>query len=268
MTRKQQTVREQTPHQLECDARLAAFLEGFKPPGIILDARVWGSNSHNTQVESSDWDFAGIYAAWPIELLGMRPPSDKLQHDNDAKQPGECDYAFYEAAKWAGLLLKGNPGIIESLFAEVGCHTDKMMKDLIDNSHLFVSRRVIKQYTGYASGQLERARKGSYLHTKGGKVSEKWLYHIFRLLGDARDLIIHRKVQVYKADDSKEREALLAIRQGGYEVEEMLVRAEREIGLVDSLDVSHLPEEGDADMLQGWLVRVRTRMFKMSLGLE
>lgn len=255
-------------HKQECEARLKAFKDNFKVPGMYLHARVWGSNSHNTQVEGSDWDFRGVYAAWPADLLSMNPPPDVLQHDNDAKQPGECDYQFDEVGKWCSLLLKGNPAQIDTLFVEVGQETSRMMADVIENTALFVSRRVISQYVGYARGQLEKARKGGYVHTKGGKPSEKWLYHIFRLLGDARDLIATREVKVYKEDDSPERAALLAIRKNDYDVAEMLDRAEREIASVAAMDLSHLPEQGDAVFLNNWLTRLRSRMFKISLGME
>lgn len=256
-----------TQHKKECDDRLNAFLSTFVLPGTILNARVWGSNSHNTQVPGSDWDFSGVYAARPQALMGLNPPPETLQHDNDLKSPGECDYNFHEVAKWCRLLLKGNPGIIETLFSVVGDRTDALMEPLVDNVRLFVSQRVVKQYTGYAQGQIDKLRKGTYLHTKGGKPSEKWLYHIFRLLGDVRSLIDNRTLVVYK-EDGPERDALMAIRQGGYDVEEMVTKACHEIAIVDSIDVSHLPESGDARMLEDWLVDARTKMFKNDIGVK
>jgi len=126
-----------------------ALLRDLSIPGRLIYAKVWGSYSHNTQTPKSDVDYLAVYACTPRQLLSLSPPKETW----DNKKP---DVQAHEVRKFARLLLKGNPGVIEMLFTERMEFVTPEWLRLKEIRKSFLSCNVIKQYLGYAEGQMKR----------------------------------------------------------------------------------------------------------------
>ena len=116
----------------------------------VIFATLAGSRLYGTAREDSDIDIRGVSLPPMEALLGLSPFE---QHE----VPGE-DTVIYELRKFARLALKANPNILELLFApEDAWQTiDDYGQQLIENRHLFLSRKVVHTYSGYAFAQLKR----------------------------------------------------------------------------------------------------------------
>jgi predicted nucleotidyltransferase len=237
---------------------LHEFLNTHKVPGKMLFAKVWGSRSHNTHKEDSDWDFSGLYIAPTRDVLGMSEMQETYQNEDNAPKP---DFAFHEGRKFATLLLKGNPGILEMLFTERMCIETPEWCALKERRNSFLSKESVQQYVGYAEGQLKRLKAGSCLHTKGCGYNEKWAYHLMRLLIDAQRIVEGGEPLVWK-EDGPERDFLMSIRRELVSRDEVVSEADKRIkfiyGILDSEDCK-LPAVGDKEFLQNWLVDVRLK---------
>ena len=219
--------------------------------GKILFSKIWGSHSHQTNVPESDVDYLAVYAAQTEDLLGMDPPADTLTGEKP-------DYQVHEVKKFCDLLMKGNPGIIEMLF------TNRLMVggaawDLLRAERKrFLTTVVVKQYLGWAEGQLHKlALKGGKggLHSKGGVYQEKWAYHLVRILLDAKRIATGDGPLVWK--EGEERDLLMRIRHGelGQSAVEQMSRSM--VSEIDALKPWPLPEQGDKVWLNNWLLGIR-----------
>lgn len=217
-------------------------------PGRVIFSKLWGSYSHNTALPSSDQDYLMVYAAPTRDVLSLHPPVETV----DGKNP---DFEAHEVAKFCRLLMKGNPSMIECLFTERMCNASPEWGELAAERQRFLSQRVVAQYLGYGLGQLKRFDVGSRLHTKGGKQNEKWLYHMIRVLLDARRIAQGGEPVVWK--EGEERETLMRIRSGAIHHENVVVMARTLIAETDALKPWPLPELGDDVWLNNWLLNIR-----------
>lgn len=222
-------------------------------PGTPLFWKVWGSHSHNTALPESDHDYLVIYIAPTDSILGLTPVKETMTR----KDP---DVEAHEVGKFCRLLLKGNPSMVECLFTEKRCTLVAGREgwnpwhELRGVRRAFLSRRVVQQYVGYGMGQLRRFDAGSRLHTKGGKQNEKWLYHMIRVLLDGERIASGGEPVVWKT--SRERKRLMAIRSGETPPKTVIADAWALINDIDATDMK-LPEEGDAALLNDWLLKIR-----------
>jgi uncharacterized protein len=269
---------------------LQEFLTKFPPPGKVLFAKVWGSRSHNTAKEGSDTDFAGVYFYPTSELLSVRHHNEKgpqetwkydkedNKDDGNASKEDNPDREFHEAGKFAELLLKGNPTLIEMLYTEKNIITTPAWEELRAIRDKFLCQESVRQYIGYMQGQLRRlvaseGKKG--MHTKGGKYSEKWAYHILRLAADAKRIAAGQPPQVWK--EGPEQEFLMRVRNEEFTWEEVKVMIEGsiaktittepmpgwddkkgyEVWLDKGLEALPIPKYGDKNALNAWLLKLR-----------
>lgn len=227
------------------------FLSTHTFPGQVLFAKVWGSHSHNTHLETSDTDFLVVYVAPTDKILSLNPPPETM----DGKGP---DFQAHELKKFCSLLLKGNPAIVECLFTEKLFKFTPEWTKLIDDRKKVLTKRCIQQYIGYANGQLQRMKNGASVHTKGGRPTEKWKYHIIRLLFDATRIVTGNEPLVWKPHNSDERNYLMNIRNGVYSDEEVVGRANQMIKDIDAaLVFSKIPDEVDSEWLNNWMLNIR-----------
>lgn len=118
--------------------------------GRIVFLTLGGSYSYGTNVETSDVDVRGCALNSPSDLLGM---SNFEQVVNN-----ETDTTVYGFNKLVGLLLNCNPNTIEML----GCKPEHYIYctgvgvSMIANRKMFLSRRVVNSFGGYANQQLRR----------------------------------------------------------------------------------------------------------------
>lgn len=116
----------------------------------IVFLTLGGSYAYGTNVETSDVDVRGCALNSKTDILGM---SSFEQVVNTA-----TDTTIYSFNKLIQLLMSCNPNTIEML----GCRKDHylMMSDvgqqMIDNRKMFLSKRAVASFGGYANQQLRR----------------------------------------------------------------------------------------------------------------
>lgn len=109
-----------------------------------------GSYSYGTNTETSDVDVRGCALNSPSDLLGL---TNFEQVVNEA-----TDTTVYSFNKLISLLLNCNPNTIEML----GCKPEHYFlitdigQSMIDNRKLFLSKRAVNSFGGYATQQLRR----------------------------------------------------------------------------------------------------------------
>lgn len=109
-----------------------------------------GSHAYGTSNENSDIDFRGITLHTTSDLLGLT----EFEQYEDAN----TDTVIYSFNKIIKLLLECNPNTCEILGLDEEQYLIKtaLGQELIDNAHLFLSKRAAKSFGGYASAQLRR----------------------------------------------------------------------------------------------------------------
>ena len=114
-----------------------------------------GSVLYNTNIDTSDTDYGGVYILPNEKLLGL--PHFYQDQVSDEKH----DTTYYEFNRWVELLMKANPNALESLFVP----TDKVIGDIhpavqliIDHRDMFLTKECFKSLSGYAYAQIQKCR--------------------------------------------------------------------------------------------------------------
>lgn len=109
-----------------------------------------GSYSYGTNIGTSDIDVRGITLNQKSDLIGLTQ-FEQYVDDN-------TDTVIYGFNKIITLLLSCNPNTIEllGLNPEHYLYLNENGKLLLDNKKLFLSRRAIQSFGGYADAQLRR----------------------------------------------------------------------------------------------------------------
>lgn len=109
-----------------------------------------GSHAYGTNVESSDIDIRGCALNAKDEILTNKNFEQFVNEDTDT--------TIYSFNKLIHLLTNVNPNTIEML----GCKPEHYLylspigKELLDHRHLFLSKKCIHSFGGYANSQLRR----------------------------------------------------------------------------------------------------------------
>jgi uncharacterized protein len=196
----------------------------FKFKGRIIHSFVGGSELHGAKLDhTDDHDVMGIYLETPQDLLGL----DQQPHfvwstapDNRRNGPTDIDVTMYGLNKWARLAVKGNPSILNYLFAPRNPDTEQPERqawdEIVFRKHSFLARSHWKQFAGYAGAQLarmvgERSRKVNRpeLVEKYG-FDTKFAMHTIRILSEGRELLTTGHINF----PSTEVELLKEIRRG------------------------------------------------------
>lgn len=109
-----------------------------------------GSYSYGTNIETSDIDLRGITLNQKSDLIGLTQFEQYVDENTDS--------VIYAFNKIITLLLSCNPNTIEllGLNPEHYLYLNDIGKMLLDNRKLFLSKRAINSFGGYADAQLRR----------------------------------------------------------------------------------------------------------------
>ncbi len=159
----------------------------------IILLGVGGSYAYGTDNENSDIDFRGITLNQPSDLLGLTVFE---QYEDD--KTDTVVYAFNKAVK---LLLDCNPNMLEIL----GLDYDKYLimndigRELLDNRKMFLSKRAIYSFGGYASAQLRRLQNAVARDSLPQAEREQHIYNtVMNILND-----LNRKGQMWENGDMR-----------------------------------------------------------------
>lgn len=120
-----------------------------------------GSYAYGTNIETSDVDIRGIATRTSRDILTGR---DWEQSVNEA-----TDTTIYSLEKMFKLLISCNPNTIEilGLKPEHYLYVSPIGQMILDNKNLFLSKKVLNSFSGYAMAQMNR------LNNKSGRALEE-----------------------------------------------------------------------------------------------
>lgn len=133
-----------------------------------------GSYSYGTSNEKSDVDLRGVTLNRPAELLGLTGFEQYVDDKTDT-----CIYGFNKFIK---LLLSCNPNTIELLGEnrEHYLYLHPIGQKLINNSGMFLSKRAIQSFGGYATAQLRRLQNALARNSCSQQEKEQQMYRSIR----------------------------------------------------------------------------------------
>lgn len=131
----------------------------------ILFLCLGGSHSYGTNIEGSDIDIRGVALPSFSDLLGLTNFEQFIDK--------ETDTVIYSLPKFVNLVSNCNPNVIEMLFCKKEHYfwVSPLGEILLQNRHLFLTKRAIYTFGGYAHSQLNRlenalTRNGDILNNK------------------------------------------------------------------------------------------------------
>lgn len=136
----------------------------------IMILGIGGSYSYGTNNENSDIDFRGVTLQSTSDLIGL---TEFEQYEDD-----KTDTVIYGFNKLVRLLLECNPNTCEMLGLDEDQYLIKSVlgQELIDNTNLFLSKRAIRSFGGYADAQLRRLQNAVARDSLPQSDREKHIY--------------------------------------------------------------------------------------------
>ena len=118
--------------------------------GRIMLLGLSGSYGYGTNREGSDVDFRGVTLNLPSDLIGLA----SFEQFEDRT----TDTVIYGFNKFVSLLVNCNPNIIELLGLDDDQYyiRSELGQTLLDNRHLFLSKRAAASFGHFADAQLRR----------------------------------------------------------------------------------------------------------------
>lgn len=122
-----------------------------------------GSHLYGTNTVNSDTDYFGVCIPTKDYVLGIHKFELIEERTNPSKSTTkntkyDNDYTCYSIQKYFKLLIDGNPNIIETLFVNKDniLYCNKAAQEILDNKHLFLSKKVYYKFSGYARSQKRK----------------------------------------------------------------------------------------------------------------
>ena len=232
-----------------------------------------GSYAYGTNQENSDIDVRGVTLNRRSDLIGMTSYDQYTDKNTDT-----VIYAFNKIIR---LLLECNPNTCEllGLNEEHYLYLSPIGRELLANRRLFLSRRAIQSFGGYADQQLRRHiwgemnnivkeydKIGKRNRKKDDNHLNKHAMHLIRLFMMAIDILEKEDIITYRKD---EHELLMKIRRGEFQKEDGTYRtefyeilADYEKRLHEAAANTSLPEEPDYERVQEFVMSVNERVVR------
>lgn len=195
----------------------------------LMFLTIGGSHAYGTNVAGSDVDIRGVALNSKEDLLGL----GEFEHRVDTMTDTTV-FSFNKAAK---LLCSGNPNMLEQFDNpdELVITYSPTAKLLFDNKNLFLSKRVIYSFGGFAGKLIKEAdaKWRAYLYEVevsgvnpnvkpyipcGEKRFNKIVMNVIRLYHMLFDILEKGEINTYRG---AEHDILMQIRNGDYDYEEL-----------------------------------------------
>jgi len=145
-----------------------SFLSAYKETRPWLEQNtlfltVHGSHCYGTNIASSDWDYKGFCCPPKEYFLGF---NNTFEQADGFKEHTGIDCVVYDIRKFFKLAANCNPNILEVLYTNPSDHVIKtpLAQKIIDNRHLFLSKKARHSFSGYAFAQIKRMNQHYELH--------------------------------------------------------------------------------------------------------
>ncbi len=220
------------------------------PNRTILEC-VMGSKAYGLDTPESDTDMRSVFVAPTMDVLSLNhKPKDTIQ-TND---PDRCDQ---EVEKFITLALANNPTILEMLWVPEYTTLTEEGRLLVDNRNIFLSKRVLQTFGGYAIQQMKRleARGDGSFSSDTRKRTAKYARHVFRLIQQGRELLETGNLTVRVNN----REEIFAL--GEMEPEEMQAKFEQALEGFNETKTS-LPQFPDIEKANQILLDIRLKDYE------
>lgn len=121
---------------------------GAKPLFLVIR----GSHSYGTNIETSDFDYGGVFIQAEDDILGNK----YIEQINDDTN----DIVIYEVKRYLELLGTNNPNILELLNTPEDCilYKDPIFDIVLENKDVFISKACANSFGGYAVQQIKKAK--------------------------------------------------------------------------------------------------------------
>lgn len=122
--------------------------------GLLLYEFVRGSHCHGINTPTSDLDTGGVYILPNETRLGLGLDYAPFIEDETH------DTVWYELNRYAELLIKSNPTVLESLFVddEFILYEHPCFREFRMKRDMFVTKECFNPFGGYAVAQIKKAR--------------------------------------------------------------------------------------------------------------
>lgn len=131
---------------------LIKLIEEKSPGSIPLYLVIRGSHAYSTNIETSDFDYSGVFIQPINDILG----NNYKEQINDDKN----DIVIYEIRRFIELLSSNNPNILELLNTPEDCviYKNPVFDEILSNSDKFITKICSKSFAGYAYSQIKKAK--------------------------------------------------------------------------------------------------------------
>lgn len=131
---------------------LLDLIKEKSPNAIPLYLVIRGSHAYATNIETSDFDYSGIFCQDLDSILGNKY-IEQINDDNN-------DIVIYELRRFLELLEKNNPTILELLNTPEDCvlYKHPSFDDILAKKDSFITKQCSNSFGGYAVQQIKKAK--------------------------------------------------------------------------------------------------------------